>query len=608
MKEFDSTFKALKQVQDILKDTGLMSREEEHKLKKSSETAPETFEDQIAQARLSKEFDENLSPSELAAAKRQEALDRKKGTSSQTQERGGFHRPEPKNLPTSAKTGRTPLQIRADNMIADIERDHNYSLEIAVSDDKMTAWLSGRVARPWEETDSVLYRKKLDEALSLHRIRAGIQEDRLKAIIELIAKGKSFEMEMIAEGTPVFAGRDAQILLYFDPNESVIGSDDSLDEDVDLDTIPDPVDEKKLDFQDQVDFHDVTRICMATEGQVLAEFVPHVPGKPGFNVLGETLKPSEVDSRDLKAGRNCTLNSEGQIVADRDGRILFNGTTVTVSQLYRVSGNVGYGVGNIAFNADVQVMGDVQSGFKVTADGSVKIMGTVENAEVVAGHNITILGGFAGGEEGKLKSDGLIRISHARGGLIDAGTDLTIMKELINSSVLVGRNLNCAKGSSIIGGQLFIQNHCNAFNLGSSLGVATQIHMGPHSLIFQKMKRLTTVFEHLQENLDALNVSKIRAKTLSVSHEEKEKLRMQLDSAIETLQAEKEAISEQLNELQEELKKYRPIYLRIAGAVYPGVKIVFGQHQFDIIEPFKQVEFYLHPVQQKICYRALKTS
>ncbi|MBW7876656.1 MAG: DUF342 domain-containing protein, partial [Candidatus Cloacimonetes bacterium] len=194
------------------------------------------------------------------------------------------------------------------------------------------------------------------------------------------------------------------------------------------------------------------------------------------------------------------------------------------------------------------------------------------------------------------------------GGLIDAGTDLTIMKELINSSVLVGRNLNCAKGSSIIGGQLFIQNHCNAFNLGSSLGVATQIHMGPHSLIFQKLKRLTTVSEHLQENLDALNISKIRAKTLNVSHEEKEKLRIQLDSAIETLQTEKEAISEQLNELQEELKKYRPIYLRIAGAVYPGVKIVFGQHQFDIIEPFKQVEFYLHPVQQKICYRALKTS
>jgi uncharacterized protein (DUF342 family) len=128
-----------------------------------------------------------------------------------------------------------------------------------------------------------------------------------------------------------------------------------------------------------VDFHAVTSNLSVNEGDVLARRRPPVPGTPGVDVLGAAIPVTPAVDRLLgpMAGKGTEVKGD-ELVAVRAGRPVFSGTKVEVLPVFDVKGDVNYAVGNIRFNGDVTISGDVHPGFTIEAEGSVTIRGIVE--------------------------------------------------------------------------------------------------------------------------------------------------------------------------------------------------------------------------------------
>ena len=88
-----------------------------------------------------------------------------------------------------------------------------------------------------------------------------------------------------------------------------------------------------------------------------------------------------------------------------DGHVSLVDDKVFVSDVYSVE-DVSTATGNIDYQGDVEVKGNVCENFSVKTRGNVFVQGVVEGATIEAGGNIVIARGMHGQNKGKLKAGG----------------------------------------------------------------------------------------------------------------------------------------------------------------------------------------------------------
>ncbi|MDF2609455.1 MAG: putative polymerase with domain, hydrolase domain and Zn ribbon [Lachnospiraceae bacterium] len=134
-------------------------------------------------------------------------------------------------------------------------------------------------------------------------------------------------------------------------------------------------------------------------GDVLAiKIMDAVPGQDGEDVTGERIKVKEVKDRNIKSGSG-TMFIEGnkKIVATSDGRPILVKDELRVMPIFFLKGDVNKDTGNIIFNGDVVIDGNIIDNMKVTAQGRIKVTGSVYNAVVFASEDIYVGGTVIGG-------------------------------------------------------------------------------------------------------------------------------------------------------------------------------------------------------------------
>lgn len=155
-----------------------------------------------------------------------------------------------------------------------------------------------------------------------------------------------------------------------------------------------PTDEK-------VDYRDVIRIPSVNPGQLLATKYPQQPGQNGTAVTGEIVPPLPPKDIFLVTKRGATeVAEEGvtRVYAAIPGRPVVEETgkfkiAVGVQEKFIHSGDVGLATGNINFNGDVEITGNVTETMTVNAGGSVAVFGNIAGATVNAGGSIAVRGG-----------------------------------------------------------------------------------------------------------------------------------------------------------------------------------------------------------------------
>lgn len=204
---------------------------------------------------------------------------------------------------------------------------------------------------------------------------AGIKEqfidiDAIKDLLSLLKSSSA----LVAKGIEPTKGEKTKIKYYFDSEIHTI------------DEFVNKTDEISLE-------NNIVQI-----GDVLAaKLESAIQGKPGMNIMGEPIEAEEVKDMLLTAGEGVVILDDGtKAVATTSGRPVVVGSTISVIPVLIISNDINKYTGDIDFDGDIIIKGNIMDNMKVNAKGTVKVSGSVYNSTIVAIDSIDILGRVIG--------------------------------------------------------------------------------------------------------------------------------------------------------------------------------------------------------------------
>lgn len=447
------------------------------------------------------------------------------------------------------------------------------SLNIKVSPDKMKATLTLTPPDGGKELDF----SQMMEIIRSKGVVWGIDE---LLIAELAANPRYNEPIDFAEGTPPIKGEDGRVEILFNIN----------------------TDKKPTILEDgSVDFHELNYVEGVKKGQVLAKIIPAGSGIDGKNVCGQVLHaPKGKPVRNPK-GKNVEIIDD-KVIASIDGYASYVDDKINVLTILEIPGNVDISTGNIRFNGNVIIKGNVLTDFVVEATGDVEVFGVVEGATIKADGNIILKRGIQGLHKGKLISGNDIVAKFIEHCTVVAKNDIKC-EAIMHSNVSCGGiiELGGRKGL-IVGGNIKVGKEILAKVIGSPMSTATNLEVGLDPEKRERYKELKEQYNNLQLDLDRIDksIGVLRKMQSSGTITPQNRIRlMELLKRQEELSQKLEEMQEELDRLDEELSEAQRGRIKVRQVIYPGVKITIGNVSKFIKDPQEFVTFHLDGVDIK---------
>lgn len=309
------------------------------------------------------------------------------------------------------------------------------------------------------------------EALTNKQILKGINKDNLKALLlksKDLAPGEIVS-DIIAVGRDSIAGQDTIF-------ESLVPN------------ILDRVLQPQETDDGHVDMRNLGEVISVTKNTPLMKKIPATQGVNGLTITGKTIiATSGVDSDfQLYAGSSISPIDSNLLLADIDGTPLIHTSGIAIDNLLTVK-SINATSGHVSFNGSIFVQEDIEPGMKVSAEGSIMVGGFIENAEVNAKGDITVMNGIIGrpvADEEPLicsvMSEGKVTTKLAQNAHIMAHSDIHITLhanhctlESLGSIFVID---NTEKHGTISGGKATANGFIKTANLGIEGGAYTKIH------------------------------------------------------------------------------------------------------------------------------------
>ena len=373
---------------------------------------------------------------------------------------------------------------------------------------------------------------------------------------------------VLARGKSPREGRDAEIHYFFQT-------------DVNL--------KPKRNEDGTVDYHELGTISHVKKGDLLAELIKEDTGDCGTNVYGQEIKPKTVKSLRLSYANNITISEDGtKAYSDVNGHASLVNDKIFVSDIYEVPADVDNSIGNIDYEGNVHVVGNVKGGFQIYAKGDIVVDGVVEDAVLNAGGQIIVQRGIHGMTKGVMCAAGNIVCKFIENATVTAGGYIET-EAILHSKVSAASEVRVAgKKGFITGGVIRAGSVVDALTIGSEMGTQTHIEVGVEP---QKKEHFLELQKQLQE--DTKEIAQVKPILLNYSGKvtkgetlTKEKL-LYIKQLAETLQAkEKEvaAIQEEYFKLQTEIMQSNGACVKVKKTIYPGVVVNISDASLSIRE------------------------
>ncbi len=218
------------------------------------------------------------------------------------------------------------------------------------------------------------------EELKLEHVLTAISKMKIKATVDDLAIRNeialfSKEEVIIARGVAPIPSIDARIEKFFT---------DEVQNHVPL-----------PDDRDVVDFRNHLVIPSVKSGELLARLTPSVPGKNGTDVYGETIVPTPPKNFSMKVKQYCRINEQNEVFALKAGRPAMHGKDILefeVVPCFEWHSDVDFKCGNIFFDGDVIINGNVMEAMFIEARGRVTINGSVYRGTISASNSVIVNG------------------------------------------------------------------------------------------------------------------------------------------------------------------------------------------------------------------------
>ena len=336
-----------------------------------------------------------------------------------------------------------------------------------------------------------------------------------------------------------------------------------------------------------VNFKQLDMFKMTNRGDVLVTAVPPKHGVDGVDIYGNTiLSTPPRPAAPIPRGKGTVLSSDGKhLIADVSGQLILQDSKINISPHLEIAGNVDNSTGNIDFNGQVTVRGNVVSGFIVKAVGNIEVHGVCEGATLTSLEgNIILINGVQGSGKAELNAAGDITAKFVEGGKIVAGGNVSADSMMKCQVKCDGSVTLTGKNGLLVGGSLVAGEKLTAQTIGSPMGTLTEVEVGgsPKELIRQK----EMIAEFGQLKLEYEKCDKAVA-TLSVLRQ-KNQLPDDKKAILVKMVNMKMVYRDKMTKLQGEIDEITKRLAVSAGTVTvskvirPGVRITIGNAQLTI--------------------------
>ena len=352
----------------------------------------------------------------------------------------------------------------------------------------------------------------------------------------------------------------------------------------------------KMNEDGSVDFHQLDMINKVNAGDVIATLEPVDYGKPGLDIFGSVIRPAKVVAKILRHGGNIHLSEDKTIMyADVSGHVSLTDDRVFVSNTYEVATDVSVASGDIDYDGNVLVKGNVVTGFTVRAKGDIIVEGVVEGGTLISKGQIILKRGIQGMGKGKLISNGNITARFIQNCEVTAGGDV-ITDAIMHSHVTAkGEIFVNGRKSMITGGVVRACKGITAKMIGSSMCTQTEVCIGLDDNIIKEQKDLEKEIEEIKNEQKKFSqvfaLIKKRAeigKELSIEQKKQLILAKQEFTKLQESLAVKEP---RYQELKAEIESFQGGRIKFTETVYPGVKVVISNIAMYVKEEVSHGQF-----------------
>lgn len=440
--------------------------------------------------------------------------------------------------------------------------------------DERRMWVSLAIKEPEGEEASYFSPDFIEAYLKENGIKAGIDKEAIAALSDSVAYGQEV---IVARGKPPVKGRDGcynfTVMLEDVKSKPVVNADGS------------------------VDYYNSLKLAMVKKDEIIAVYVPPTSGEYGYTVFSEMLPPMK--GRDIKPlrGKGFSVSEDKkEYRALYDGRIYTENERIIIEKLYYVKGDLDIEQGNIKFNGDVEIRGDVRSGLSIEADGSIFIHGHVGACRLIAGGSITIRKGVQGRNKCEIIAKGDIACSFVERCYIKS--DANIYADSILDSEIFAKQkvVVSSKKGLIVGGIVTGNQGIFAKEAGNDIGIMTILKTGMVSDYLQRIAELRIQKEKVNRELDLIERNHKAYETLDGSKhtKETEAIRMKLVRAKVVKSTERKQLTDEINLLNEEVENIKKeAVVKISGIAYAGIVIHIKNQEFTVKDSCKEVVFRL---------------
>lgn len=448
--------------------------------------------------------------------------------------------------------------------------------KVTVAEDSMSATL---FIEPPE--DGIAYSvEELSDFLKNKGVYGGVI---YSALEDMTQNNIYYKDYVVAKGTMPTEGKNGYYELFFDYNvkkKPVIRSDGS------------------------VDYQSMSEIECVSVGEKLAVYHPAIPGKNGTDVRGRTLRSKPAVDQPVLKGSGFTYNDDtNEYKSLIEGKIEFDGKTLTISNVYEYRGDLDLVVGRIDFRGDVVIKGNVLSGTFIRATKSITVEGSVEAATLISGGDIILKKGMQGGQKARISCGGDVYANFIEFTKVEAKGKVEA-NIIMNCQIEAGMDVIVSgRRGAIVGGSTYAVGFINTMMLGNTAGHRTEVGVGVKKDLTDRRRVLSTKVEALKLNIDKTNKEIIKIGDPRLSNEKKEVREAKVSQLKRRLSKDEKMvqhISSELEKIEYTIEVGSRAKISVAGTAYQGTQIMIDDMIMQIDSDRKGVAFVKDSIEDRI--------
>ncbi len=442
------------------------------------------------------------------------------------------------------------------------------NVQITTSEDELEAYIS--IGRP-DKDEAV---QTVDSLLELAN-DAGIVHGIKKEVLQnALAQQEYNKIIKFAVGTPAVNGTDGWYEFFFETN---------------IDTSP------KILKDGSVDYSEYGDLPTVEQGDRLAKYHPAKPSVDGVNVRGGAVLAKKGKDLAKIKGKGFVIDETNTIyTAKYDGKVTYRDERLIVDKELVVEGDVSNTTGDIDFQNDIHIRGNVLTGVTVISQkGSIIVDGYVEQAQLSAKGNIVLKNGMQGNGKGTIEAGGSVKGKFFERVRIKCKGDVNA-NAIMNADIESGQDIIVSgKYGIIIGGMVSATRYISANIIGNMSEVRTIIKGGVDGDLFAMLSQCERTKEECDKELKKASETLEKMQILIEKTGRNDLLQQKMVVMRRKIELDTQSneLMKRQQEIVEEMGKANLSKVTIAKVVYPGTVISINGVKVIVDEENHHVEY-----------------